>query len=216
MITVDAIKALKRLWEQGIDVLMLSRSESEMLKFSPGHPRDGVLYIGHPAESITYYTAAQFHRLTFEHKFCEACELLRYLGANKIKVAYVSGWSRKFGAKAFFPAGMAAGLVGADVGLDERVESQILFEGRYAGDAPPCLPDSLVWYPHEPTWQDIAQGRLEHGLQNFSLYVRYEDDFGVHAGFKLAAMKAGLDLGGRFEDHLATVWQIFGDFGKCE
>jgi hypothetical protein len=71
-----------------------------------------------------------------------------------------------------------------------------------------------VWYLHEPTWQAIAKGRTQFGLSQFSLTVNYEDDFGVNAGLKVRVQKAGLDLGGNFEDHTATTWKIHGTFAS--
>lgn len=53
---------------------------------------------------------------------------------------------------------------------------------------------------------------MQFGLSQFSLVVNYEDDFGVNAGMKICVEKADLDLGGTFEDHMATTWKIYGDF----
>jgi len=53
---------------------------------------------------------------------------------------------------------------------------------------------------------------MQFGLSQFSLVVNYEDDFVVNAGMKICVEKADLDLGGTFEDHMATTWKIYGDF----
>jgi hypothetical protein len=37
----------------------------------------------------------------------------------------------------------------------------------------------------------------------------------VNAGLKIAATNAGFDLGGNFEDHQSTVWQIAAKFDKA-
>lgn len=83
-----------------------------------------------------------------------------------------------------------------------------LSQGRHA-----AIPDDLIWYHHEPTWQNIADGRLNHGLMDFSLTVSYEDDFGINLGLTASAQRAGMELGGKFEDHQNTVWQVVGRFG---
>ena len=85
------IEVVKTIWDEGINVLPVSRSESTALLFPPGHPRDSLLYVGHPTIREIYYPAAQFHRMTFEHKFSEAIELLMALGATEIKVEHQSG-----------------------------------------------------------------------------------------------------------------------------
>ena len=81
-----------------------------------------------------------------------------------------------------------------------------------AGSDSPRLPENLVWYAHELTWQTVANGRIKFGLNDFSLSVTYEDDFGINAGLRSTVMKAGLDLGGKFEDHQSTVWRLVGKF----
>jgi len=53
-------------------------------------------------------------------------------------------------------------------------------------------------------------------MKEFSLGVSYQDDYGVNAGLKLKAEKAGLDMGGAFEDHLRTTWTISGSFNECK
>ena len=59
-------------------------------------------------------------------------------------------------------------------------------------------PDDLVWYQGEPGWQEkIDQARLQHDLQSFELYVRYEDDLGINSSFvgRLKLLDVGLDIG---------------------
>jgi hypothetical protein len=61
----------------------------------------------------------------------------------------------------------------------------------------------------------MANGRFRFGLRAFSLSMSDEDGFGVNAGLKAAVQQAGLDLRGRFEDHVATGWRIAGQFGAA-
>jgi hypothetical protein len=209
----SALDAWTRARESGMRVLQVGKGETSQIAFPPGHPRDGVLYIGHPAKPGVYYTAAEFHRVTFEHKVSEAINLLMHLGATRIKVEHVKGWSREFAARMSVPLSASGETAGGEASSTGRGTSAVLYEARLRGTKTPRLPEDLVWYPHEPTWQSIAKGRLDFGLQDFSLSIVYEDDFGVHAGLKASALKAGFDLGGRFEDHTSTTWRIAGEFG---
>ncbi|WP_150274397.1 hypothetical protein [Paenibacillus tepidiphilus] len=102
--------------------------------------------------------------------------------------------------------------VTADATKVRKSGSEILFTANFEGNPSASLPESLVWYHHEPTWKQIADGRLKYGMKDFSLTVRYEDDLGVNTGLKLAATKANLEIGGSFEDHQSTVWKIIGEF----
>ena len=209
----EIIDAWRRLREDGIQLLQIAKSEAAALEFPPGHPMEKVIYVAHPVTPTVYFTAAQFHRVTFEHKFSEAIDLLMHLGATNIRVEHLRGWSRDFAASMSAPLSQVGAEIGIEAGAKRQSTSRLLFEATLAGETEPKLPQSLVWYHHEPTWQSVANGRLKFGLRNFSLNVSYEDDFGVNAGLKIKATKAGLELGGTFEDHQATSWNIHGQFG---
>lgn len=213
----EVIKAVNRLRNAGMTVLSVSKSESKTLCLPPGHPRDGVLYVGHPAVPHIYYTTAQFHRLTFEHKFCEAIDLLMALGATEINVEHEIGWEKEFSANlSGVPIGTAGEQVGVTANVGTEKHRQLLFEASLSETVGPSVPDGLVWYPHEPTWRQIAKSRIEYGMRDFSLNVRYDDDFGVNADLKLSVEKEGLDLGGDFEGHEMTIWKVRGSFKPPE
>jgi hypothetical protein len=210
----EAYATWQRARTNGVDALPIKMSEAQQFCFPPAHPRVNVLYAAHPIEHNVYYTVASFHRVVFEHKFAEAVNLLMSLGATKIAVEHVSGWDRKFAStlSGSFPNGPGSASAGSNSGS----ETTLLFEAALPDNKSRLLPLGLVWYPHEPTWKSIANGRLSHGLNEFSLTVTYKEDFGVHAGLKVNATKAGLDLGGSFEDHVVTSWKLFGTFAAAE
>jgi hypothetical protein len=211
-IIIEAIRSWRDLQSRGIDVVLVSRTESESFQFPPGHPRDRVIYIAHPAINNVYYTASQFHRLTFEHKFSEAVKLLMALGAKEISVQHITGWSKDFAASVSTILPSVPLDLSGQSGKQNKTSSEILFKATLKGTDQPKILNDLVWYNHEPTWQQIAEGRINYGLENFVLNVRYDDDYGVNAGLKISVEKSGLDLGGKFESHQSTVWQLEGTF----
>lgn len=200
---------LYRLRAKGVPVLKLARSEAVNLTFPIGHPRDRVLYAGNPAVPNMYYTTALFHRLTFEHKFSEAVAMLMALGASEFKVQHVRGWSSEFAAS----LNVLLPIIGVDTDRSKASTSHILYTASLTGTETPTLPDTLFWYHHEPTWRQIADGRMKYGLQKFSLTVRYEEDYGVSTKLGALIPQVGLDIGGKFEEHKRTVWRISGKFG---
>lgn len=208
LLAKEAIKLWDKSQSSGMRTNVIGRTEASSLVFPPGHPRDGVLYIGHPAIKNVYFTMSDFHRVVFEHKFCEAVELLMSLGAAEIYVEHVKGWEKEFSAKLSVPLSNSGG----EFSGSEKNQSKILYKAKLSGKHNPYIPENLAWYQHEPTWQAIANGRLKYGLHDFSISVSYDDDFGINAGLKGVALKSGFDLGGKFEDHESTIWRIEGKF----
>jgi len=154
-----------------------------------------------------YYPAAEFHRLTFQDKFLEAINILTNLGANKIHVEHQVGWSEEFALNQQEP------LATAGMATARKSLSHFDFSARLAGNREPTLPDNLAWFPSEPSWQRIADMRLSHGLQEFSLSVEYRDDFNIQANIR-GAKWFGLNLGGKFIKHKSTIWRLTGTFGE--
>lgn len=212
-IGVEAFKAWIKARENGIPVLPISREQAARLTFPVGHPLDRVVYIGHPAVPNIYYTLADFHRRVFEHKVSEAILMLMSLGATSIRAEHITGWSHDFSARLSLPVSGTSGKAQVEFGTNGKSKGSILFTANLSGRGSPAMPDGLIWCPHEPTWQTIAQGRLKHGLRNFTISVSYSDDFGINLGVKAGVAKAGLDLGGKFEGHESTIWKLTGQFG---
>ena len=177
----------------------------------PGHPLQNNVYVGHPLVPVEYFPMAQFHRKLFETKLCEAITLLRALGAVKIKTEWVSGWEKDFASN--LSVGMPGVAASGSVGHRQKSTSSILFSMSLEdNDVVPSIPDDLVWFGHEPTWQEIANARLQNGLKRFSLNLTYRDDFGITAEIAAAANEAKAGIGGRFEEYESTVWKLTGSF----
>lgn len=199
-----------------IHILPVSRSETRGVDFPPGHPRSKVVYVGHPTVETLYYPVAQFHRLTLEHKFAEAIRLLISLGASQIEVEHLTGWSKELGINFVAPFNMSDVQTGINAESNSSSTNRLLFKATLNGSTEPYIPQGLTWYTYEPTWQQVADARIKHGLQTFSLDLRYEDDFGVNASLKSTILRLGFDLGGRFEDYKSTIWRIVGSFNATK
>ena len=209
------VEARRRAQSEGLDVKMVGSELAKGLLFPPGHPRAKVVYMQHPANPMMYYPLASFHRHVFEHKFSEALLLLGALGANEINVQHVKGWSREFAGEMSvpIPPTSGGGQVGGSVGANTRTSENVLFHASLRGSDSAAMIENPVWFPHEPTWQAVAKLRLDYGLDVFSLTVNYEDDFQVTANLTAAIESAGFQVGGKFENHQATVWTMNGKFG---
>jgi hypothetical protein len=207
------IRGVARLREKGVDVLMVGRAEAEAqgVQFAPGHPFEQVVYVGHPAIHRIYYPAAEFHRRVFEHKFCEAVDLLMNLGASKLTVEHQSGFGREHAAELDVPLTPKERL-GGKVSRTLSRQSHVLFDATFPGSVTPALPEHMVWFDTERTWQTLARARLVHGTASFALTVRYENDYGVTRDLKASIEGVKLQVGGKFHEQQDTVWRISAEF----
>jgi hypothetical protein len=203
------VRGVMKLREGGIDVLMVGRSdvEAEHLKFAPGHPFGQVVYVGHPGVPALYYPAGEFHRRVFEHKFCEAVDLLLALGASKLTVERQEGFGREEAAELDMPLTPKERL-GGKLTRSLGRNSQVLFESNSPGSSTPRLVDDMVWFDSERTWQTLASARMQHRAGNFSLVVRYENNYGITGSLKGKIEGAKLEVGGKFHEQQDTVWRI--------
>lgn len=213
-VAVEIAKQLKEAWKDDVPVVPVPTDWEEELSLPPGHPREGVLYVAHPADKYTYVQLADFHRFTFEHKFAEAIRILMNLGATTIRVEREHGWGRDFAGKLSVGIPESPMEGGGSAGSNRNQSADLLYKAELEGQGTPEFPQDLVWYPYEPTWQNIVQGRMDFGLKRFSMKVHYNDDYGINADLSVGAANAGFEMGGRFEKHESTVWSIEGTFGE--
>ena len=202
----------KKASENGIDVLLLPMSLAKNIRLPIGHPRKGVVYAGHPSIPECYFPYADFHRALFEHKSCELISLLMSLGAKTITVHHEKGWSAKMSDN------ISIGIPSAE--LDNKIEAEksrtskekILYNAKFKGCDNPQIPANLIWFEHEPTWKQVADGRIKYGSESFSLNLTYNEDYGINGQLKAKLVKSGLEIGGDFQEHSSTIWVIEGSF----
>ena len=186
------------------------------LNFQIGHPKKNIVYVAHPVDKHTYFTFADYHRLTFEHKCAEAIRLLLHLGATDIEAIHKTGWSKGFASRinVNVPLQDISSNFNGSVETSNNLSSDLLFRLKLDGsNRGPELPDDLVWYYHEESWKQIALGRLNFNLKHFSLEINYQDDNSVNTNFSIKVLDDyGLNLGGNFEKHTETKWVLNGIF----
>ncbi len=135
-----------------------------------------------------------------------------HLGAVEINVEHKAGWGFEFASQ--LNIGITNSNVSAGVNVDGHQHNgkSLLYKATLGGTEMPNLPDKLVWYNFENTWQKIAEGRLKFQLMDFDLNLQYNDNYGINSELKSKISKGGFDLGGKFENHVATTWHISGTF----
>ncbi len=123
-----------------------------------------------------------------EDKKNEFVRLITALGATRVRVRSEQQSRTRFG--------LAASLFGfgASVRAGEADSNAAETEELFAPEAPPALPDDLVWYPHEPEWQALAQRRIALRTQHAALTIRLTRS--SELGLSLRTTEVGLGLDG--------------------
>lgn len=197
-------------WGEDTPLIPIPLSWKEYLNLPAGHPRRETVYAAHPYSRRNYLPVEKFHYSVFEHKFNEIKSILMHLGATKIEVNHEKGLGKEIAGEVSPDTTYLSGEGSAEV--ERSSESEALYYAELEGHEDPSLPDNLSWYYHEPTWKNIVEGRMEFGMREFSLTIRYSDDFGVDADLAAEVSKLGFSLSGSFQEHKETVWEIEGEF----
>lgn len=193
--------------------LIVRADEAERaLTFPPGHPRIDHAYAAHPLQGERYLPVAQFHQSVFEQKASELVTLLAALGAERVRVRAARGYREAAGFSLAANVPMEA-VSGQNGGSRSRTEAQsLVVEETYAPTGAPRVPDGLVWFAHEPSWQALARRRIEFGSTSFRIELSYDEDFGVDGGLVAALEGVGVRVGGSFRAFERTRWEFEGTF----
>jgi hypothetical protein len=203
----------QRLATHGQPILYVDLEAAGQLNFE-APPVHDVVYAAHPVSPLTYLPVASFHTDVFESKVADAFELLRGLGATKIELRHNVGWSASTGGRVD-AAGAQQGDVGGGMTASRSEGSAATMVAEFEPRQAPHVPDGIVWLQTEPLWRAVVNGRIEGGMTNFSLEIRYDKDHGIDADFAGKLQKNGFKLGGEFKRHQETVWTMEGTFAAA-
>jgi hypothetical protein len=106
--------------------------------------------------------------------------------------------------------------LGSNISCNRKQERNFEFIANLSPKGDPNLPNKLSWYPFEPMWQMVSQGRLQYGLKDFALNVNCLEDFGINADLNTSIKNVGLQIGGNFVKHESTIWKITGNFADIK
>ncbi|MEI8148423.1 MAG: hypothetical protein WCG62_05015 [Actinomycetes bacterium] len=204
-------KARQRSDNANLPILVVATTQAESLSFPSGHPVQKVVYVADPGVAGNYYPVARFHRYLFDHKLAEALRFLRSLAATEISIEYIEGFTQSANIDfSLSPPASGGGEIGGGVDRVRNAGAKITQDLRPT--APAHIPKDLIWYREEALWQDLADARLNSGLREFTIDVRYSDDFGINAKLGAKINSVGYEIGGKFTECQETVWKLSGKF----
>ena len=158
-----------------LSVIDIKKLPDSGIVFPIGHPVAYQLYVGHPYIKQKYLPFESYELELIEDKVREFCQLVQCLGATEISIECLNSSSsdRNTNAEQHI-SGEASYRVASASGKNDRSQSQHLIDEisqsinlhqKFAPSGKPHLPEGLVWYPNEPSWQRLYNQRMQGALQ---------------------------------------------------
>jgi hypothetical protein len=169
------------------------------------------VYQVHPEQPDRYLPVGTYYRETVEERWNEAIRLLMALGAIRIEASFDQAALSQIG----FEAQAAAGAVqaGASAGHTRisTTESSVRIEMSDANRSV-RVPEGLRWFDEEPSWQTLAEARLENGATRYDCFVKVQESHGLTSDVIADLKRAELRLGGSLEHIKSTVIRYQAEF----
>ncbi len=174
------VKQYTDLMQNELSVLDIRKLPQTGIEFPMGHPKPYQLYVGHPSQPQQYIPFEDYELEFVKDKLREFCYFAQCLGATEIHIGFedsttndhkehknrtISGELSKTG----------LGKVGGSYQnertkhiVEEISNSMELHQLIPATIVSPHLPEDLVWYPHESSWQKLYKQRMraKNGLSH--------------------------------------------------
>lgn len=149
-------------------------SDLSSLTFPIGHPKVNEVYVAHPLTTNRYMPIESYQLELVEDRVREFCELVQGLGATEINIDCLNSNSNDSGnsGNQNLSGGVSRGknsIHGSKHDeysrrLIEEISQSISLHQTFQPHKAPTLPNNLVWYEGEPSWQRLYRQRMEGGL----------------------------------------------------
>lgn len=163
------VKSYSDLSQNTLSVLNLKNLPA--INFPIGHPIANQLYVGHPYLPSKYIPFENYELELLEDKLREFCHVMQFLGATEINIESVNTLSSNNDKTLTQKAngGLDYKLASGNVDFKrdraskfvDDISKSISLHQTFTPKAVPCLPDNLVWYSNEPSWQRIYDQRMQ-------------------------------------------------------
>lgn len=155
-------------------IAVLHINELDNLTFPIGHPMVNQLYVAHPLIQNHYIPFENYEVELIQDRVREFCSLMEGMGATSITVGYqqfnVSGSESYANTNALAAVGMNFYSAQASVNQQETnkfmqsLGQSLNLHQTYNPFQQPFIPENLIWYPQEPTWQRLVEQRLRGSI----------------------------------------------------
>ena len=158
-----------------LSVIQIKELTQSGIDFPIGHPVAYQLYVGHPYIKQKYLPFENYELELIEDKVREFCQLVQCLGAKEIHIECLNTSSsdrntnseQQVTGEVNYRVASASGKANRNQNqhLIDEISQSINLHQTFLPTAKPHLPENLVWYPNEPSWQRLYEQRLQGSLQ---------------------------------------------------
>lgn len=144
------------------------------INFPMGHPVANQLYVGHPYIPSKYIPFENYELELIEDKIREFSQIMQYLGATEINIESVNSSSNNKDSKIDqkLSGGVDYKLVSGSGNAERHITNKLLedisqhinLHQKFSPKKYPALPENLVWYHNEPSWQRLYSQRMQGAL----------------------------------------------------
>lgn len=162
------------LFQDYLSVIDIKKLPDSGIVFPIGHPVAYQLYVGHPYIKQKYLPFESYELELIEDKVREFCQLVQCLGATEISIECLNSSSSDRNTNAEQHISGEASYVASAFAKNDRSQSRHLIDEisqsinlrqKFVPNGKPHLPEGLVWYPNEPSWQRLYNQRMQGALQ---------------------------------------------------
>ena len=162
------------LYQDYLSVIDIKELPNSGIVFPVGHPVACQLYVGHPYIKQKYLPFENYELELIEDKVREFCQLAQCLGAKEIHIECLNSSSsdrntdtnQHISGEANYRFASASANNGRSQSkhLIDEISQSINLHQTFIPNGQPHLPENLVWYPNEPSWQRLYHQRMQGSL----------------------------------------------------
>lgn len=192
------VKDYTDLRQDSLCVMRKSDIPSDM-SFPIGHPQEDQIYVGHPFIPAKYVPFEEYQLEFIEDKVREFTWLMQCMGATKISISAkndneqsgdFSSNRNASGNSSYRIASASGSYSGSSKGsFAEQISKAISLNQVFNPTKAPFVPDGLVWYQNEPSWQRLVNQRMTGSLMHASESIESRKSNMVN-GSELKTIKA--------------------------
>lgn len=136
-----------------------------------GHPIPYEVYVGHPLDKSVYYPVSSYQVELLKDKIHEFCYLVQCLGATELTIeTYNASFSSKENNSRTDASAELGSFAKGNYHNDsksklyEEISNSMSVHQQFTPNKEAFIPEGLLWFKHEISWQRMASQRMIGGL----------------------------------------------------